>query len=182
MEQTNKCEKEEQVESENRDEGKHPIPVLSLEDAAETWSQPGTSHRSSPVCLILVRHTHTLSCNIAPGVFLILTKGHTCAPHRLTDCASLPVSLNLASFLKPQPFYLSFLSNSNDMLKIKINKQCQPVFYIDTWDFYMFRVMIDSFCSRVLNINFQRGKIIKNQLWLCVAQYYCPDSINRLLY
>lgn len=39
MEQTNKCEKEEQVESENRDEGdggKHPIPVLSLEDAAET--------------------------------------------------------------------------------------------------------------------------------------------------
>lgn len=72
--------------------GKHSILLTSLEDAAETWSQPGTGHRSTSLCLILLTraHTHTrmrtrsqthtqshiLSCNTAPGIFLKLTE-HT---------------------------------------------------------------------------------------------------------
>lgn len=47
-----------------------------------------------PLSVSNIGKTHTLSCNIAPGVFLQLTKGHTYTHHT----NSLQVSL---SFLQP---------------------------------------------------------------------------------
>lgn len=163
--------------------GKHSILLTSLEDVAETWSLPRTGHRSAALSNIGDKHTHThshtLSCNTAPGVFLKLTKENT-RTHPWPTHHKHP-SIFFATYLS-----LIFLSYNLLCLSSWIVKKLSLSHGTGTFKRNIMRLksagrphvrlwLLDAETEdwllplRVLNIHFDEGKIINRLLLLTAA-------------